>query len=236
MDRNRSLLYQHTNPKERLDSSSDELMRVSNSKSTEGMLINKLEDLQRTNMMRIIHKRDRFLNAIGKIYDRHGLQRCFTVFRKNLRYLDVKEMQLMKLHKKNAFRTFFRRWQQEFSDSLFENGNCLKALRFHEGLMKVRLKMILVKFKRVIKEEQRFLKLSKNQFKKSKLRRIFANWKLFGKYHRVKTLRKLRLLSKGFSQLTKEAKNKDQYLEWHRARMKFMIFSGFKERYLKKKL
>ena len=65
------------------------------------------------------------------------------MLRRNLRYLDVKEMQVIKLHRRKTIQRFFKRWTFEYSESKFENDNYVTAMKFHEGLMNVKLKMIL---------------------------------------------------------------------------------------------
>ena len=67
----------------------------------------------------------------------------------------------MKIHRKKTLSKFMRRWQFEYGETCFENENYLKALKFHESLMKVKLKLILQRIKRVIKEEKRFISVSK---------------------------------------------------------------------------
>lgn len=166
--------------------------------------LERLADLERTNLTRIKSKREEALNEI--IVPKLELIQLFESFKKlqrNCSYLNGKEVALLQRHRKHSLKTYLIQWHRLRSEIYSERENMEVAVKHHTRRVRLTVKLLIYKWRKLIKDSAKEVVEKLTRFDLKRAQWIVETWKLMvikrhcckmrEKYFKRKVLQSFRL-------------------------------------------
>lgn len=192
-------------------------------------MLQKLAEIERTNHSRLQLRREESLAKVLTILESLQVYHCFRKLAKNKGYLSGKEVSVGLRSRKRVLRRFLRLWAGQYREVREERASYEQARWHHNRQMMVKAKFIVYKWRKLIKEERKWLETARDQMQRWLVKEVFATWRLMRVKNQVREqVRERHLKVRGLMAFRgAKATGAEEHQMWGH-RMKEVVFARFK--------